>query len=216
MLSSGRKSLFLRSSSVCSGAAGASGHACIRALSTGSSTVQGGLQRRSSENSKLSSDDDQLAKSFPNFSTRRIRQKERGWLPEGFPAATLKTKHEEVGLGLSNYKENDIIRVSKAYNAQSNSDTVSKIHVLSLFVASTIDLVSVLSKVFAGSVTDGGGSSHPVHRFGKTSVTIQLPPSSTSNAADMVLSSISPNVDRYVTIFRYGSVGAYVYFWAEF
>ena len=87
-----------------------------------------------------------------------------------------------------------------------------RVRVRSVQAASSIDVVAVLSKVFGGGVSSQYTNEHPLsdffasspplrHVFGRTNIIVQLSPPPINCSP-----SLSHNVQRYVAIYRFGSV----------
>jgi len=112
---------------------------------------------------------------------------------------SLRDMTEENELGLSKFKIRDSIRVGGKDDLRFAHDYSAKVPVRSIYIASNIDLISILSKVFVGS------KASPEHRFSKTSLIVKLP-SPSGNSVDEALSAVSPDIFQYVVVFRYGSV----------
>ena len=131
---------------------------------------------------------------FPaTYKTRRSRQRT-------IPAKPSPNFEEENELGLTKHHVRDTYSVSDDDRKYLFVESSTRVPVRSMHISSNIDLLSVLSKVF------GSEGSNPEHRFGKTSVIVKLPDFYTDDSVDMALSAVSPDVNRYVVLYRYGSV----------
>mmetsp|Transcript_14655 Transcript_14655/g.19128 ORF Transcript_14655/g.19128 Transcript_14655/m.19128 type:complete len:407 (+) Transcript_14655:180-1400(+) len=135
-----------------------------------------------------------------NFSTsvypKARRQRQRDFFGK---EKSLWDMAEENELGLSKFKIRDSIRVGGKDDLRFAHDYSAKVPVRSIYIASNIDLISILSKVFVGS------QGSPEHRFSKTSLIVKLQ-SPSGNSVDEALSAVSPDIFQYVVVFRYGSV----------
>lgn len=130
-----------------------------------------------------------------SYKARRFRQRAIPLKP------TQDSENEnENELGLTNHHVRDAFHVNDSNQQCLSLEMSIRVPVRSMHISSNIDLVSVLSKVF------GSEGSNPEHRFGKTSVIVKLPKFYSDNSVDTALSAVSPNISRYVVLYRYGSI----------